>query len=168
MLSLKKIVLLCLATKFVVQAALEVTLVHTNDIHTRFEETDENGNVCTEELLNANRCYGGIARRATAIRNFRENDPNVLLLDAGDQFQGPTLWFYVYKGMATAHFMELLEYNVMVSRNFNTVGQWSFIIRSSSKTKNTKRHVLYRVEEDVQQITKTLSERGVPGRFVSL
>lgn len=117
MLGLRKIVLLCLTTKFFVGAALEVTLVHTNDIHTRFEETDENGNVCTEELMDANRCYGGVARRATAIQNFRENDPNVLLLDAGDQFQGPTLWFYVYKGMATAHFMELLEYNVMALGN---------------------------------------------------
>ena len=33
-------------------------------------------------------CFGGAARRATAIRQIRAEKENVLLLDAGDQSQG--------------------------------------------------------------------------------
>lgn len=38
---------------------------------------------------------------------------NVLLLDAGDQFQG-TVWFNYYKGAEAAYFMNKLGYNAMV------------------------------------------------------
>lgn len=38
------------------------------------------------------RCYGGWARRATAVKQYRLNNKNVLLLDAGDQSQG-TPWY---------------------------------------------------------------------------
>jgi 5'-nucleotidase len=31
---------------------------------------------------------GGVARRASLIETIRKEDPNVLLLDAGDIFQG--------------------------------------------------------------------------------
>jgi 5'-nucleotidase len=34
---------------------------------------------------------GGVARRASPIETIRKEDPNVLLLDAGDIFQGPYL-----------------------------------------------------------------------------
>lgn len=105
-------VFLLIAICVSIGSTLEITFVHTNDIHTRFEETDGSGGECTDQVA---QCFGGIARRATAIKNSRENDPNVILIDAGDQFQGPTLWFYVYKGLATAHFMDLLQYDAMVS-----------------------------------------------------
>ena len=49
-----------------------------------------------------------------SFQEIRNSVDNVLLLDAGDAYQG-TIWFYVYRGMATAHFMNLLEYDAMVS-----------------------------------------------------
>ncbi|PIK56976.1 putative 5'-nucleotidase-like [Apostichopus japonicus] len=107
-------VFLLIAICVSIGSTLEITFVHTNDIHTRFEETDGSGGECTDQVA---QCFGGIARRATAIKNSRENDPNVILIDAGDQFQGPTLWFYVYKGLATAHFMDLLQYDAMALGN---------------------------------------------------
>ena len=61
----------------------------------------------------ANACYGGVARRVTALRNLRRIHPNLVLLDAGDQFQG-TLWFMVHKGRAASHFMNRIQYDAMV------------------------------------------------------
>ena len=86
-----------------------LTLLHTNDVHARVEEFDQNGNICTNKL-----CFGGVARRAYVINELRKTEKNLLLLDAGDQFQG-TLWFSVYKGLAIAKFMNYMKYDVMVS-----------------------------------------------------
>lgn len=96
-------------------AGFEFTILHTNDIHTRFEETDSYGGECTNELAALNQCFGGVARRATVIKQLTESNPNVILIDAGDEFQGSTLWYYVYHGLATAHFMNILQYDIMVS-----------------------------------------------------
>ena len=48
------------------------------------------------------------------VKQIRNEVNNVLFLDGGDQFQG-TLWFYVHRGKATAHFVNMLGYDVMVS-----------------------------------------------------
>ncbi|XP_070569172.1 snake venom 5'-nucleotidase-like [Ptychodera flava] len=93
-----------------------LTILHTNDVHARFEETDVYSGACSEDERAAGECYGGVARRATKIQEIRNRDDNVLLLDGGDQYQG-TLWFYYYKGKATAHFMNLIEYDVMALGN---------------------------------------------------
>lgn len=98
-------------------SSFDLTILHTNDIHTRFEETSENfGGVCTAELAEQGVCYGGEARRATVVKEIRQSVPNTLLLDAGDHFQG-TVWFYAFRGEASACFMNLLGYDAMVSQN---------------------------------------------------
>ncbi len=93
---------------------LHLTILHTTDVSSRFEQFTTNGNNCTEEQAENGECFGGVARRATAIdkaRNERE-DINVLLLDAGDQFVGT--WYNFFEGEATSYFMGLLGYDVMV------------------------------------------------------
>eukprot|EP00062_Callorhinchus_milii_P009720 gi/632953828/ref/XP_007892636.1/ PREDICTED: 5'-nucleotidase [Callorhinchus milii] len=52
----------------------------------------------------------------TQIREVRAKEPNVLLLDAGDQFQG-TIWFNYHKGAEAAHFMNRLGYQAMALGN---------------------------------------------------
>ncbi|XP_030849943.1 5'-nucleotidase [Strongylocentrotus purpuratus] len=96
-------------------AVFNLTILHTNDCHARFMETDQNGRICTADTAD---CFGGVARRATVVNEARARDPDghVLFLDAGDQFQG-TDWFYTYRGNATAHFMNLLGYDAMVLGN---------------------------------------------------
>ena len=47
------------------------------------------------------------------MEEIRRSHDNVLLLDAGDQFQG-TIWFSYYQGEVAAHFMERLGYDAMV------------------------------------------------------
>lgn len=96
----------CLATV----SPFELTLLHTNDNHARIEETSEDSSKCPA----GGRCFAGVARRFTKVSEIRRREKNVLLLDAGDQFQG-TVWFNYYKGAEAAHFMNKLGYDVMVS-----------------------------------------------------
>ena len=85
-------------------------IAHTNDVHARFEETNARGGACSDD-----ECYGGVARRFALMEKLRQQaGPNLLFLDAGDHFQG-TLWFIYYAGNASSHFMNLLQYDAMVS-----------------------------------------------------
>ena len=91
-----------------------LTVLHTNDVHARVEQTNKYSANCSESGVVADKCYGGVARRYTAIKDIRGNHSNVLLLDAGDQFQG-TVWFTYYNGLEASHFMNRLGYDAMVS-----------------------------------------------------
>ncbi|KAG7331701.1 hypothetical protein KOW79_005670 [Hemibagrus wyckioides] len=89
----------------------ELTILHTNDVHARVEETNKDSGKCTK-----GDCYAGVARRFTKIQEIRSSEKNVLLLDAGDQFQG-TVWFNYYKGDEASYFMNKLGYDAMALGN---------------------------------------------------
>ncbi|XP_010881087.1 5'-nucleotidase isoform X1 [Esox lucius] len=91
--------------------AWELTLLHTNDVHARVEETSVDSGKCTN-----GDCFAGVARRFTKIQEIRSREKNVMLLDAGDQYQG-TVWFNVYKGAEAAYFMNKLGYDAMALGN---------------------------------------------------
>ncbi|XP_036999718.2 5'-nucleotidase [Artibeus jamaicensis] len=93
-------------------SAWELTILHTNDVHSRLEQTSEDSSKC----VNPSRCVGGVARLYTQVQRIRTAEPHVLLLDAGDQYQG-TIWFTVYKGAEVAHFMNALGYDAMALGN---------------------------------------------------
>ncbi|KAH9525067.1 5'-nucleotidase [Bulinus truncatus] len=93
-----------------------MTILHTNDVHARIEETDKNSAPCSKDLSAAGQCYGGVARIRTMVNNRRSKTSNLLLLDAGDQFQG-TIWFYKFGGLASARFMNLIKYDAMAIGN---------------------------------------------------
>uniref|UniRef100_A0A3Q3X125 5'-nucleotidase n=1 Tax=Mola mola TaxID=94237 RepID=A0A3Q3X125_MOLML len=93
-------------------SAFEVTLLHTNDNHGRIEETSEDSGKCSAR----GPCFAGVARRFTKVWEIRRKERNVLLLDAGDQFQG-TVWFNHYKGAEAAYFMNKLGYDAMALGN---------------------------------------------------
>ncbi|XP_072264699.1 5'-nucleotidase [Pyxicephalus adspersus] len=90
----------------------QITILHTNDVHARVEQTNRDSGKCGT----AQDCYGGVARRFTKIREIRDSHQNVLLLDGGDQYQG-TIWFNVYGGMEAAQFMNSLGYDAMALGN---------------------------------------------------
>uniref|UniRef100_A0A8C4DDW2 5'-nucleotidase n=1 Tax=Dicentrarchus labrax TaxID=13489 RepID=A0A8C4DDW2_DICLA len=93
-------------------STFEVTLLHTNDNHARIEETSKDSGKCSS----SGPCFAGVARRFTKVTEIRKKEKNVLLLDAGDQFQG-TVWFNYYKGAEAAYFMNKLGYDVMAFGN---------------------------------------------------
>ncbi|XP_071831912.1 5'-nucleotidase-like isoform X2 [Apostichopus japonicus] len=94
----------------------DLTIMHTNHIHAHFEEFDSNGLTCSEDESTYNECFGGIARRLTKVNEIRAEQTNPILLDGGDHFQG-TQWFTYYKGNASAHFMNRIEYDAMAPSN---------------------------------------------------
>ena len=79
-----------------------ITLLHTNDTHSRIEPFGP-GNGAISGL-------GGVARRATLVKQLRGQLGPVLLLDAGDTFQG-TPYFNRYKGRLDYQLMRMVGYD---------------------------------------------------------
>lgn len=86
----------------------KLTILHTNDVHSHIDPFP------ADHALYPNR--GGIARRATLIQRIRNENPNVLLLDAGDIFQG-TPYFNFYGGELEFRLMSRLQYDAATLGN---------------------------------------------------
>ncbi|QGX97918.1 multifunctional 2',3'-cyclic-nucleotide 2'-phosphodiesterase/5'-nucleotidase/3'-nucleotidase [Roseovarius faecimaris] len=97
-------------------AEFELTILHTNDFHARFEPITRYDNTCKEDANQAGECYGGSARLATAISDARGRHENTILVDGGDQFQG-TLFYTYYKGTMAAKMMNKMGYDAMTVGN---------------------------------------------------
>ncbi len=100
----------------VASADFDLTILHTNDFHDRFEPITGSDSTCAPEDNSAGECFGGSARLITAINDARARHENTILVDGGDQFQG-TLFYTYYKGTMTAEFMNLLGYDAMTVGN---------------------------------------------------
>lgn len=88
--------------------AERLTILHTNDVHSRLDPFPDDGS--------RNAGLGGVAARAAMIREIRENENNVLLFDAGDIFQG-TPYFNIYKGEPEVKAMTMMGYDAMTMGN---------------------------------------------------
>lgn len=99
-----------------VLADFSLTILHTNDIHGRFEPISETNGICTAAENLDGACFGGSARLFTAIQEARQSAENAVLVDGGDQFQG-SLLFRQYKGALAAEMMNSLGYDVMTLGN---------------------------------------------------
>jgi 5'-nucleotidase / UDP-sugar diphosphatase len=103
-------------------AAADYTLhvLHINDLHSRIESINASDSTCNAEAEAAGECFGGVARLYTKINELREalaaDGQNVIVLDAGDQFQG-SLMYTTYKGEVEAEFMELIGFDAMAVGN---------------------------------------------------
>lgn len=86
----------------------KITILHTNDVHSHIDPFDPN------DGKNANQ--GGVARRANLIESIRKENPNTLLLDAGDIFQG-TPYFNYYGGELEFKLMSMLKYDLATIGN---------------------------------------------------
>tara|TARA_R110002050_G_scaffold74772_5_gene160219 strand:- start:32567 stop:33478 length:912 start_codon:yes stop_codon:yes gene_type:complete len=89
-------------------APKKITILHTNDVHSHIDAFGP------EDGRNANK--GGVARRASLIESIRNNNPNTLLLDAGDIFQG-TPYFNYYGGELEFKLMSKLKYDAATIGN---------------------------------------------------
>ena len=85
-----------------------ITILHTNDTHSHIEPFPSN------DPSYANQ--GGVARRMTLIEQVRKENPNTLLLDAGDIFQG-TPYFNFYGGELEFKLMSMLRYDAATLGN---------------------------------------------------
>jgi 5'-nucleotidase len=80
-----------------------LTILHTNDVHSYIDPFP------ADHPRNAN--MGGVSRRAAIIENIRQENPNLLLLDAGDIFQG-TPYFNYYGGELELKLMSMMKYDL--------------------------------------------------------
>lgn len=72
-----------------------IHIVHTTDVH---------GHLFPYDFVNGEPSEGSYARVATYVRELRESNQEVLLLDAGDILQGqPTAYYYNYIDTAGMH-----------------------------------------------------------------
>ena len=90
---------------------VSLTILHTNDWHSRIDPFPQDGG--------RNAGMGGATRRARKVAELRRELEHVLLLDAGDVFQG-TPYFNLYGGE--------LEFKLMTAMHYDaaTIGNHDF------------------------------------------
>jgi len=91
---------------FAAKGSNKLTILHTNDIHSRIEAFSSG----------RNKGLGGFSRRAALINQIRREEKNVLLLDAGDIFQG-TPYFNFFGGEIEMKLMSELGYDAATIGN---------------------------------------------------
>jgi 5'-nucleotidase len=93
------------------KAPQQLTILHTNDVHSRLDPFPMDGSKYQG--------MGGVANRKKTIDEIRQSTNNVLLLDCGDIFQG-TPYFNMYKGEPEIKAMTALGYDA------GTIGNHDF------------------------------------------
>jgi len=97
------IIVLVLSTVTVsAQQRIKLVILHTNDTHSQVEPT-EKSTLKTSDM-------GGYARRMGLISQIREQEKNVLLVDAGDYSQG-TPYFNFFNGRVEIDAMNRMSYD---------------------------------------------------------
>lgn len=64
---------------------MNLTVIHTNDVHSRVDPANSVGVGCTSQDIATGSCYGGTARHKTVIDRLRQANKHSLLLDGGDE-----------------------------------------------------------------------------------
>ena len=86
----------------------KITILHTNDVHSHVDPFPSTHSSFPNS--------GGIGRRAQLINQIRQENPNTLLLDAGDIFQG-TPYFNFYGGELEFKMMSMMGYDAATIGN---------------------------------------------------
>jgi 5'-nucleotidase len=86
----------------------KLTILHTNDVHSRLEAFPMDGGKFEGQ--------GGVAARAALIAQIRREQDNIILLDAGDIFQG-TPYFNMYKGEPEVKALTMMGYDAVTMGN---------------------------------------------------
>jgi len=85
---------------------IKITILHTNDMHSHIHPFTSG----------RNKGLGGMAQRAGLIKKIRDQEEYVLLLDAGDIFQG-TPYFNFYGGELEFKLMSEMKYDAATIGN---------------------------------------------------
>ena len=94
-----------------------ITILHTNDVHSHLESFSK-----THHRYPG---MGGAAKRASLIQKIRQTHKNVVLLDAGDMFQG-TPYFNFFNGEPEIKLMNAMKYDAA------TIGNHDFDLGSNN------------------------------------
>ena len=87
---------------------LRITILHTNDVHSQIDPFPSNHNLYPNK--------GGFAKRASLFKELVKINPNTLIFDAGDIFQG-TPYFNFFQGELELSLMKKMGYNAATIGN---------------------------------------------------
>lgn len=90
----------------------ELSIIHINDFHARFEETNERSFACRPD----DSCIGGLARTKTIVDRLRAKHKNTIFLNAGDNFQG-SFWYNLLRYNVTSYFLNKFKADATVIGN---------------------------------------------------
>lgn len=106
---------------------IKLVILHTNDTHSNIDPFPKNHSKFPDK--------GGVSRRAKLVQTIREQEDHVLLLDAGDVFQG-TPYFNKFKGVLEMKVMQEMGYDAMTLGNHDfDIGIEGFV--------NAKKHATF-------------------------
>ena len=91
---------------FGINKEIKLTILHTNDMHSHIHPFTSG----------RNKGLGGMAQRAALVKQIRKEEEHVLLLDAGDIFQG-TPYFNIYGGELEFKLMSNMKYDAVTLGN---------------------------------------------------
>ncbi|XP_049267420.1 snake venom 5'-nucleotidase-like [Rhipicephalus sanguineus] len=94
-------------------AGLQLTILHTNDIHSHIVPSSKDGGLCT---ANKSQCYGGVARITHKVKELKKNHKNAMFMNAGDFYQG-TAWYNILKYNIVSAVMEKMGYDYVCLGN---------------------------------------------------
>ncbi len=87
---------------------IKITILHTNDVHSQIDPFPSNHNLYPNK--------GGFAKRASLFKELITINPNTLIFDAGDIFQG-TPYFNFFQGELELNLMKKMGYNAATIGN---------------------------------------------------
>lgn len=99
----------CITLTLAAQQTKSLYILHTSDTHSRIEPLDKHA-------ADRDAGKGGVVRRATFIKQFREKHPATLVLDCGDYSQG-TPYYNFYHGELEARMISLMKYDAIAIGN---------------------------------------------------
>ena len=67
------LLLLTAAAVATLGSGYELTILHTNDLHSRFDEVTARGSACRDKDRDAGKCFGGVARIKHAVEEIRDD-----------------------------------------------------------------------------------------------
>ena len=105
--------ILCITIPVSAQNTKTLTILHTNDIHSRIEPIDSR----SADMVSAGK--GGYLRIASYVEETKKENPTVLLFDCGDFSQG-TPYYNLFRGEVEIEMMNIIGYDA------GTIGNHEF------------------------------------------
>ncbi len=124
----------------------KLTILHTNDVHSRIDPFPANSGRMAG--------LGGAARRYQLIQEIRDQEEQVILLDSGDMFQG-TPYFNYFQGELEIKLMEQMKYDAATIGNHDFDGGADGLVKQMRQASFPLINCNYTIEhEGLHQITK--------------
>jgi len=132
-----------------------LTILHTNDTHSSYGGTTDQGLTCYAALCEGGR--GGYVRLDQAVRAIRKDNPDALFLDAGDIFQGTLFWTRHKERMPTA-LIDRMGYQAVIPGNHEFDDGWPTWLRlvDALRTPVTAANVSFDPRPDSPAVDKIL------------